>query len=131
LYSKINPKSVYPGGSTEGLQSWIGDAAIACEREDPQEWINAITMLDDDSVYDEWRTKSKDHIESMNLFSEGRRIADLVESFSAQHPVIVRAQTSSGPKASESRRDGVPLMPREPTRPVGFGFSNGRLRIQR
>jgi len=131
LYSKINPKSVYPGGSTEGLQSWIGDAAIACEREEPEDWMRAIVSLDDDDVYDEWRTKSKTHIESMNLFSEGGRIADLVESFSRQHPATVRSSTVSGPKSSEPRRDGIPLMPREPSRPVGFGFSNGRLRIQR
>jgi glycosyltransferase involved in cell wall biosynthesis len=130
LYSKPNPNSVYPGGSTEGLQSWIGDAAGMCDREDPESWMTELRRLDDPEVYDHWRDRSRSHIEGMNLFSEGGRIADLVESFSRQNPVTVRQSTSSAQKPSESR-PGLPVMPREPKGPVGFGFSNGRLRIQR
>jgi glycosyltransferase involved in cell wall biosynthesis len=129
LYSKPAKQSPYPGGSMEGMQSWIGDAALQCDRDKPEEWMAAIQTLDDEETYEALSTKSKAHIESMNLFTEASRIAGLVESFSREHPVVIRA---AQPAAQETRRQEVmPAMPREPTRPVGFGFSNGRLRIQR
>ena len=125
LYSKPAKNSPYPGGSIEGMQSWIGDSAIACDREKPEEWMSAIESLDDEQVYSEWSEKGKSHIESMNLFTEATRIAGLVESFSREHPVVVVTPQQA------ARQSEAPLMPREPLRPVGFGFSNGRLRIQR
>jgi glycosyltransferase involved in cell wall biosynthesis len=128
LYSKPAIKSVYPGGSTEGMQAWIGDAAIACNREDTGEWISAIESLDDETVWSEWAEKGQSHIESMQLFTEAGRIAGLVESFSKQHPVVVR---SSNPEKKADKRESLPGLPREPRGPVGFGFSNGRLKIQR
>jgi glycosyltransferase involved in cell wall biosynthesis len=129
LYSKPAKSSPYPGGSIEGMQSWIGDAAIACDRDRPEEWMSAITLLDDADTYASWSTKSKEHIDSMDLFTEASRIAGLVESFSRDHPVVIRA---AQPAAQETqRREGMPAMSRDPVRPVGFGFVNGRLRIQR
>jgi glycosyltransferase involved in cell wall biosynthesis len=129
LYSKPAKSSPYPGGSMEGMQSWIGDAAIQCDRDIPEEWSTAIGLLDDAEMYAKWSQVSKDHIESMDLFTEASRIAGLVESFSREHPVAIRAAQSA---AQETRRqDILPAMPREPMRPVGFGFANGRLRIQR
>lgn len=129
LYSKPAVKSVYPGGSTEGMQSWIGDAAIACSREDPTDWIDALTMLQDSEKYKEWSAKGKAHIESMNVFNEGPRIAELVESFSRQNPIVIR---SSASQQQPAKKEGqLPVIPREPMRPVGFGFSNGQLRILR
>jgi glycosyltransferase involved in cell wall biosynthesis len=130
LYSKPALKSVYPGGSTEGIQSWIGDAAIACSREEPTDWVAALTMLQDSEKYKEWSEKGRAHIESMNVFNEGPRIAELVESFSRQNPIVIRSTTN--PSSSQPQSKSVmPAMPKDPIRPVGFGFSNGRLRIQR
>jgi glycosyltransferase involved in cell wall biosynthesis len=127
LYSKPSKNSPYPGGSMEGMQSWIGDAAVQCDREKPEEWMEAIQSLDDPDTYAERSEKGKTHIEDMDLFTEGSRIAGLVESFSRDHPVVIA--TPQQQQANRSKE--VPLMPREPTRPVGFGFSNGRLKIQR
>jgi murein L,D-transpeptidase YcbB/YkuD len=129
LYSKPMKSSMYPGGSMEAVQAWIGDAAIACDRETPQEWITAIEKLDAADTYAEWSAKSKTHIEAMNLFTEASRIAELVESFSRQNPVVMKVAQQA--KQETQRRDGLPVMPKEPLRQVGFGFSNGRLRIQR
>ena len=129
LYSKPAKNSPYPGGSIEGMQSWIGDAAIQCDRDRPEEWMYAIESLDDEAAYSEWSEKSKTHIESMNLFTEATRIAGLIESFSRDHPVVVAKQQAPQQQA-DSRRE-FPAMSKEPIRPVGFGFSNGRLRIQR
>jgi glycosyltransferase involved in cell wall biosynthesis len=126
LYSKPASKSIYPGGTTEGMQSWIGDAAIACSREGPDDWIAALDKLDNKEEYAELSNKAKEHILSMNLFQEGTRISELVESFSRQNPVVIRSSVS---QQQQTKRD--PVIPREPMRPVGFGFSNGRLKIQR
>ena len=131
IYSKPNKNSPYPGGSTEGIQSWIGDAALMADRDNPDEWVHTIKSLDEEDAYDELSQLSKEHIESMNLFSEASRIAGLVEQFSRENPVTIRV---SAPPDSKSRAPpqvgSLTGMSREPSR-AGFGFSNGRLRIQR
>jgi glycosyltransferase involved in cell wall biosynthesis len=130
LYSKPAVKSVYPGGSTEGMQGWIGDAAIACSREGPEEWIAAIASLDDADAYSNLAVRSRTHIESMNLFTEAGRIAEMIESFSRQNPAAIRSSQSAGASQATSAKEAPKL--REPTPgAAGFGFSNGRLRIQR
>jgi glycosyltransferase involved in cell wall biosynthesis len=129
LYSKPNKNSVYAGGSTEGLHDWIQPMGIPCNRDDIDEWKAAIEGLDDPDAYMTRSDQSKIHIESMNIFSEATRIAQMVEEFARQNPVIVRAAQSQAPA-----RTAEPGRVREPPagpRPGGFGFSNGRLRIQR
>lgn len=132
LYSKPNPNSVYPGGSTEGVASWIGDAAISVDREVYDEWARRIRELDDEEVWSEWSTKAKTHVEEMNVFDEATRIAGLVEDFSRQHPVVIKTpeQQRQQSQAAGSKQE-APRLTNNPQRPVGFGFSNGRLRIQR
>lgn len=131
LYSTPNKNSVYPGGSTEGMDEWIQPVGVSCNRDIPEEWIQAIEYLDDETVYSRKAEESRQHIESMNIFSEATRIAGLVEDFSRQNPVIIRA---AQPQASTPAKVMEPGRVREPApgpRPAGFGFSNGRLRIQR
>ena len=129
LYSKAAKQSPYPGGSMEGMQSWIGDAAIQCDRDKIEEWMLAIGLMDEPEMYAKWSEISKSHIDSMNLFTEASRIAGLVESFARENPVVIQVAQSA---AQETRRqNAMPAMPREPLGPVGFGFVNGRLRIQR
>jgi glycosyltransferase involved in cell wall biosynthesis len=135
LYSAPAKNSVYPGGSTEGVEEWIRPAGIACDREGPTSWISAIESLDDEEAYAAKSEESKSHIESMNLFSEASRIAGMVESFSKENPVViqqtVQQQQQQKPQQSSAISGLGQMMSREPTRPVGFGFANGRLRIQR
>jgi hypothetical protein len=130
LYSKPVQKSRYSGGSTEGMQEWIGDSAVACEREVPEEWIKAIEDLDNEEVYTSRSEQSKVHIDSLDLFSEASRISQLVESFSHQHPAI---RSSQNPiiQVTTGSLEGVSRIPREPDRQAAVGFSNGRLRIRR
>lgn len=130
LYSKPNPNSIYPGGSTEGLESWIGKAAIACGREVQEEWVHAIESLDDDATYTDYSERSREHIDSLDLFTEAQRIAGVVESFSKENPIVIRSN-SSQQQITRSDPSSMPPIPREPRGPAGFGFSNGRLRIQR
>ena len=128
LYSKPIKTSIYPGGSTEGMCEWIGDAGIACDREVIEEWTQAISSLDDISMYGSRSQLSRDHIDSLDLFTEAKRIVGLLESFSRQHPVYRKVETQSQ-QVRDSKE--APRMTNNPQRPVGFGFSNGRLRIQR
>ncbi len=131
LYSKPLEKSLYPGGSTEGLHEWIQPAGIACEREDSKEWVSAIESLDNEEVYAERGEQSRQHIEDMNIFTEATRIAGLVEDFSRQNPVVIRvAQPQTQARAAEPGRV-VLQQPAEGRQVAGFGFSNGQLRIRR
>ena len=133
VYSKPNKNSPYPGGSTEGMQSWIGDAALMADRDIPDEWIDTIKSLDEEEAYIERAEISKQHIESMNLLVEAPRIASLVEQFSRENPVATRISSAPEPKSQPQGKPQVGSltgMSREPSR-AGFGFSNGRLRIQR
>jgi len=130
IYSKPNPNSVYPGGSTEGLHEWIQPVGIGCDRDTIDEWVTAIRSLDNESVYSEKAEHSRHHIEGMNIFVEASRIAGLVEQFAQRHPVVVRSETT---QSSQPAKPAEPGRIREPPagRPAGVVFSNGRLRIQR
>ena len=124
VYSKPIHNSLYPGGSTEGVQEWIGDAAIACERDNINEWVEAIETIEED--YEDWSEKSKTHIDEMNLFTEASRIASLVEAFAREHPVTVRSSQAILPQTKQQSGPAPP-----PLRTAPIGFANGRLRIQR
>ncbi len=130
LYSTPTNTSPYPGGSTEGMQSWIEPAGIACEREVIEEWVTAIESLDDPETYSAKSAECREHIEALQVFGEASRIAGIIESFSRQHPVVVKAtptvQAQPGRPAEAAR-----LMQPPVGRPVGVGFANGRLKIQR
>jgi glycosyltransferase involved in cell wall biosynthesis len=129
LYSKPAAKSVYPGGSTEGMEEWIGDAGISCNRDIIQEWTDAIVSLDDADTYSERSKKVKAHIHAMNLFTEAPRISQLIEEFSREHPVVTRSAQSA--QSAPNQLQVGPAVPRRPVGPVGFGFSNGQLKIRR
>ena len=130
IYSKPNPNSVYPGGSTEGLHEWIQPVGIGCDRDTIDEWVTAIRSLDNETAYSELAEHSREHIEKMDLFAEASRISGLVEQFAQRNPVSVRVEAAP---VSQISRPAEPGRVREPPagRQVAVGFSNGRLRIQR
>ena len=132
IYSKPAAAPIYPGGSTEGLDGWISPAGIGVRRENINEWVEALKALDDPGAYAAKSAESRQHVEAMNLFTEKTRIAELVEGFSSQNPVVKKSSTS----IEEPKPSGVPqqtalrtIVPQQPQGRVGF--SNGRLRIQR
>jgi len=130
LYSKPAEKSRYPGGSTEGMQEWIGDAAISCHRDIPEEWIAAIDALDAEDIYAARSKQVRQHIHSMNLFTEATRIAQLVETFSRENPVVARSTTNQQ-QSSDPLKNPPPVVLRAPKGPVGFGAGRGLLKIRR
>ena len=131
IYSKPATNSVYPGGSTEGLNEWITPAGIGLPRDATNEWADAVRALDDSDAYATKSAESRAHIEAMNLFTEGTRIAELVESFARQHPAARRVEKEDSSRKTTQQMPATPGVPPQPRGPVGFGFSNGRLKIQR
>jgi len=132
IYSRPAVKSLYPGGSTEGLHEWIQPAGISANRDDFAEWCTEIEKLDSPETYAAKSSQSKAHIDSMNLFNEASRIVGLVESFVRENPVETRssmAVIARDPTPGAVRQEAP--RPREPVGRSGFGFSNGRLKIQR
>jgi glycosyltransferase involved in cell wall biosynthesis len=131
IYSKPAENPPHPKCSTEGVAEWIGDAALSCDRESVQSWSDAIDFLDDANTYAAMSARSREHIESMDIFQEAPRIANLVEDFSRQNPAkIINSMAVIAPVPSGSQQ---PVQaPQRLVAPVGrVGFSSGRLRIQR
>ena len=128
LYSKPLDKSMYPGGSTEGVDEWIRPVGISCERERPESWMEALATLDDADVYASTSLASKAHINAMNLFTEASRIAGMVESFARENPVIIRTQSVEA--KPQGQTSATPRF-QEPAAAVGFSLASGRLRIRR
>lgn len=129
LYSKPVKNSQYQNASTEGLQSWIAPAGIECDREKPEEWVKAIEALEDPEAYATKSAEAKAHIEAMHVFEETPRIANLVESFARENPVVVKKTVQAEqPQQNRPAEAGRLIQP-----PVGrpVGFAHGRLRIQR
>ena len=126
IYSKPDPAVVAPG-TTEGVEEWIVPAGISCERDRPEQWMSAIASLDDPTTYAERQEICKTCVTDMDLFTEAPRIADKVESFVQENPIV--AKLSGGLIATP----GQAQIPRIPQMPVGsaLGFSGGRLKIRR
>ena len=130
LYSKPDPNSKAPSGTTEGMEEWIVPAGISCGRNNPEEWMAAIESLDDLDAYSAQQTIVKQHVRDMNLFTEASRISDMIEVFQREHPVpIMPSSTSSLPSSKPD--PGQPAALRPPPATARIGFSSGRLRIQR
>ena len=130
IYAKPAANPANPNGSSEGLHAWIQPVGIPCERDIVSEWITAVQSLDDESTYSTKSEESKRHIQSMNLFTEASRIADLVEIFTREHPVQIRVSQP----LKQSQTVDQPLREMSAARiPEGtaLGFSSGRLRIRR
>lgn len=130
LYSKPEPTTKI-GGMTEGVEEWITPAGIPCRRDIPEEWIEAITSLDDSATYDARATQSIEHIKSMDLFTEAARISQMVETFSRENPVKVQSSMEIRPQASPQASPQTAPALRPPPEGSVFGLSTGRLRIRR
>ena len=129
LYSKPVKNNQYENASTEGLQSWIAPAGIACDRDNADEWVSAIQSLEDPEVYEEKRKEVKAHIDAMKVFDETPRIAGLVESFARENPVVVKKTAQVAQSQQNRPAEAARLMQPVVGQPVGF--ANGRLRIRR
>jgi glycosyltransferase involved in cell wall biosynthesis len=126
IYSKSNPAAAVPG-TTEGVEAWIVPAGIPCERDRPEQWVEAVVSLDDPANYAMRQDMSKACVDAMNLFTEAPRIADKVEAFVRENPITIRSAET------RFQATGSAPMAKVPQPPVGsaLGFSGGRLKIRR
>ena len=130
LYSKPVTPPPDIRGTTEGMEDWILPAGIGCVRNKPEEWVAAIEALDDKDAYDAKREEVKQHIRNMNLFTEATRISNMIEEFHREHPVsVMPSSTLTLPQSKPEPGQPPPLRP--PPATARFGFSSGRLRLQR
>ncbi len=129
IYSKPNSNSKQPSGTTEGLEAWVSPVGISCDREKIEDWVSAITKLDDEDAYMEKSLLSQAHITHMDLFTEGTRIAELVEQFVRDHPVKIQSPQQQQISAESQMPTQTATRIVQPSGRVGF--SSGRLRIQR
>lgn len=130
LYSKPATENIGIVGSTEGVEEWIVPAGIACVRDVPEEWITAIDALDNAETYAAKRTEVMAHIKSMNIFTEAKRIAEMMEDFQRAYPIAAAAQTARVQEPTRTE-PGMPAALRPPPVTARIGFSSGRLRLQR
>ena len=126
LYSKPQKNSKYPGGSTEGVQEWIGEAGIACDRGVVSEWNAAIAALEDVNVYAARSEQVRAHINEMHLFEEAPRIAGVIESFVQQNPVI--RKTIQEKQGEQARLATPSLVPRQPPPEANFSLARRLLK---
>jgi glycosyltransferase involved in cell wall biosynthesis len=126
IYTKPNPNPVSPIGTTEGIDQWIRPVGISCVRDNTQEWIEAIKSLDNEEFYQAKSEESKEHTRNMNIFSEGKRIADMVEAFTRENPVRIQVTPQQLVDQPQKQMSSTLAPPG-----AALGFSNGRLRIRR
>ena len=87
-----------------------------------------ITSLDDETIYSERSELVKQHIQTMNLFTEVTRVAGLVEKFVRENPVKIQLPQSKQQESIQTPQKSATKI----VQPEGrVGFSSGRLRIQR
>lgn len=114
LYSKPYDSPLYQGGTTHAIQEWVGDAAIACDRTNIQEWKDALEMLDDPDVYAEWSVKAKECATNLDMFKNVEKYEQFLTSFARDFPSKIFNQTAPKPNPSAPVRQ--PLMSGAPQR---------------
>jgi len=127
IYSKPNP-SAPPPGTTEGVEAWIVPAGIACERDRVEQWVNAVISLDDPENYAMRQDMSRSCVDAMDLFTEAPRIADKVEAFVRENPIVIRSAES---RSQLSGSLNLQAQVTQPPAGSALGFSGGRLKIRR
>lgn len=119
LYTKPYDSPKFPGGTTQAMEEWIGDAAIACDRMNIQEWIDAIQMLDDPGVYAMWSEKGRAKAESLNMFANASKYESILSSFVREFPATFASKQE--PTQQQSVR------PQQPARFAGPRVPAGRM----
>lgn len=86
VYTKPYESEYFRGGTTHGMAEWIGDAAIACDRTNIDEWVEALRSLEDPDVYQEWSEKGKAQARSLNLFQTAEKYETFLKNFLRDFP---------------------------------------------
>ena len=127
LYSEpaVRTPTSAPHTTTEGMVEWMGDAGIMLDRTNLIHWTDAILALDDEDVYAARSQKVKDHIQSMDLFSETGILISKMETFARANPSVNRSSAANQPKPPQAASQSQPGLAMRPM------FANGRLNVRR
>ena len=68
LYTKPYRSDRLHSGTTEAMAEWIGDAAIACDRYNIGEWVEALRQLDDPEFYAEMSRRARARAIELDMF---------------------------------------------------------------
>ena len=117
LYTKPYDSPRFPGGTTHAMEEWIGDAAIACDRTNLQDWIDAIQLLDDPRVYAHWSEKAREKAESLNVFSNANLYESILSSFVREYPATFASKQE--PTQQQTVRPPQPARFAAPRVPAG------------
>jgi glycosyltransferase involved in cell wall biosynthesis len=94
LYTKPIVGADYHTGSTEGMQAWIGDNGIQCDRLSPDDWVNAINTLDDPEVYNDYSDRAYKCTNDLDLFSEIDIIERHFYGYTQKYPAPIIGATA-------------------------------------
>lgn len=120
IYTKPYVSEEFQGGTTHGMAEWIGDAAIACDRTNIDEWVEALRSLEDPDVYQEWSEKGKAQTRSLSIFQNAEKYETFLKNFLRDFPPqSVQKKESQAPEpgpvgplvAGIQRRPGQPGAP--------------------
>jgi len=122
LYAKPNTETGFVTGSTEGMQAWIQDNGIPCDRATLDDWVTGIQRLDDQEVYESYSDKAYTCTRGMNIFSEIPDIEQRFVSYATKFPAPKKTKGDDIPQPTArmgpNRFMGGPLMRRMQPRPV-------------
>lgn len=122
IYTKPYESQMFAGGTTHAMTEWIQDSAIACDRTNIQEWIEAIRQLDDEEFYEEMSRRGKERTRELDMFSNGDRYEAFIASFIRDFPSR-NVSTDSKQAPAQAR---APMQP-----PQRLGFLAGRFGVRK
>jgi glycosyltransferase involved in cell wall biosynthesis len=79
-------KRARPSGSTEGMKEWIQGSQFECDFDNMEEWVKAITALDDQETYAEYSKKAYDRTYEMNVFGDFPEIERKLVEYANTYP---------------------------------------------
>lgn len=136
LYTKPYEAPQFAGGTTQAIAEWVGDAAIACDRTNIDEWVSAIEYLDDPVVYQEWSERAKQKARSLGMLQNADKYEAFLKAFVKDFPSVngvTRENPGRQGPANAQRPATVPssMMMAGPSPGGRAGFAGGRFSVRR
>jgi hypothetical protein len=111
LYTKPYESPSFQGGTTHAMAEWIGDAAIACDRTNIDEWVSALRTLEDPHQYQQWSEKAREKARSLDIFSNAGKYESFLTTFVKDFPAVsALTPSASAPQQSAARPPTAPML---------------------
>lgn len=123
-YDRADPRS-RKSGSSEGMQEWIQGTQQSCNYDNFDEWVKAITTLDDPEVYGEYSKKAYTRTYDMDIFNDFTKVEKKLVDYANMYPPPVEVSSGSQPLVTQPV-----LQLRAPTGNA-MPFRGGRFSVRR